>query len=58
MLDWEGTIARRFGYTKQKANVFIVDTSGKVLFHTAGAASQEQLTQIYKILDSKVKARP
>ncbi|MDB6029985.1 MAG: hypothetical protein JWM16_323 [Verrucomicrobiales bacterium] len=58
MLDWEGGVSKDFRYTKEKANVFVVDTTGKVLFHTAGRASPEQFKKVYAILDAALKSIP
>jgi hypothetical protein len=58
MLDWEGGVSKDFRYTKEKANVFAVDGTGKILFHTAGRASAEQLKKVYAIFDAALKSLP
>lgn len=41
LLDWNGTLARRFGYQPDVANVYVFDRRGALRHHLAGTGSPE-----------------
>lgn len=48
MLDWSGSISKAYGYKKGKANIFVMDTNGKIVAKAAGAATETELQNIYR----------
>ncbi|MBC7796773.1 MAG: hypothetical protein H7Z37_07870 [Pyrinomonadaceae bacterium] len=43
MLDWKGDVSQSYGYEKGKANIFLVDKTGRILLKETGEASVENL---------------
>lgn len=39
LLDWEGSVVRRFGYARHLANVYVLDRGGKVIGYASGVAT-------------------
>ncbi len=51
MLDWNGEVARAFGYEKQQAHLFVVTTDGRIILSKTGPASALALADVYQAVD-------
>ena len=51
MLDWSGDVARRFGYEKQRAQLFVIGKDGRIALTQSGAADEQALRQVYREID-------
>ena len=52
LLDWKSVIAKKYGFQKAKANIYIVDPDGILRFRGAGIASKSEIESLYKIIDN------
>lgn len=51
MLDWSGTVAKKYDYTAGAASIVVIDRSGKIMLRTAGVADQASLNRVYGQID-------
>ena len=51
MLDWNGEVARSFGYQKETAQLFVIAKNGRVAFSESGAANEQALARIFREID-------
>ena len=51
MLDWNGEVARAFGYQKQQAHLFVVATEGRIVLSRTGPATALALAEVYQAVD-------
>ena len=56
MLDWEGTVVRRFHCRADEANVFVIDRQGRVTSCFFGAASSASLGALFHSVDLALSA--
>ena len=57
MLDWTGDISRRFGYEKERAQLFVMGQDGRVVLRQSGAANERSLAEVYREIDRLRSAR-
>ncbi|MGE3537421.1 MAG: hypothetical protein AB7N91_08280 [Candidatus Tectimicrobiota bacterium] len=51
MLDWDSRVAQRYGYQQAQANVFIIDTAGRIRLSLLGAVEEIHLQRVFTLLD-------
>lgn len=51
MLDWNGDVARSFGYQKERAQLFVISRDGRVAFSQTGAATEQALSRVFSEID-------
>ena len=47
MLDWQGTVSRRYAYQSGQANLFVIDTQGRIVLKLIGAVDTGKLQQVF-----------
>ena len=47
MLDWHGTVVKRFASEKHVANIYVVDRHGYIVKHPSGPVSDVALLELY-----------
>jgi hypothetical protein len=57
MLDWNGEVARSFGYDKGRAQLFVIGKDGRIAFTQSGAASEQALARVYSEIDRLRRAQ-
>ena len=57
MLDWDGTVARRFDYQRNIANVYIIDPRGVITDHFSGMARQSGLQELTEAIERALAAQ-
>jgi len=58
LLDWQGDVARLYGFEQKLANVYLIDRTGVVRFKTAGKGSAEETARLLAEIDQILKAAP
>ncbi|MEJ7618365.1 MAG: redoxin domain-containing protein [Pyrinomonadaceae bacterium] len=51
MLDWSGSVAKKYDYTSGAASIVVIDRNGRILLRTAGAANDTSLGRVYGQID-------
>ena len=51
MLDWSGTVVKRFGYRPGLANVYAIDRRGRIIEHLAGPWNPTAEREIFQAID-------
>ncbi len=57
MLDWNGEVARSFGYEKARAELFVIGKDGRVALRQSGAANERGLAEVFEAIDRLRVAR-
>jgi len=47
MLDWQGTVSRRYAYQSGQANLFVIDTQGYIVLKIIGAVDTGKLQHVF-----------
>ena len=59
LLDWDGVMRRPpFSFSSEAANVALVDTNGRIVWHYAGVMGREQSSAMYRVLRGLLRAAP
>lgn len=58
MLDWTGTIARAYTYTKGQAQVLLVNTAGDIVFAVTGPVNTQKLAGVLAQIDDLLSTPP
>lgn len=56
LLDFKGDVSKRYGYEKEKANIFIVARDGTVVLKMTGAATPAGLKRVCAEIDELLSA--
>ena len=51
MLDWHGTVSRSYETQSGQANLYVVDTQGRIVLQLVGAVSPERLQRVMAQID-------
>ena len=51
MLDWEGSVVKEFGYTKDVANIYVIDRSGRIVQQVTGAMREAPARELFDQID-------
>jgi len=51
LLDWNGAIARKFGFHDNVANVYVIDRDGVLRYTGSGQAAAAELDPLFHVLD-------
>ena len=51
MLDWDGAVARSFGYENERAELFVIGRDGRVALRRSGPANERALAQVIAEID-------
>ena len=51
LLDWSGDVSKSYGYEKEKANLFVVDKTGRLVAKYLGAATPAELENLYRAIN-------
>jgi hypothetical protein len=54
MLDWSGTVSTEYDYQQGRANVFVIDHSGRILLKVIGAVSDTKLQRVQNAIDQQL----
>ncbi len=54
MLDWEGSVVKRFGYTKGVANIYVIDRLGRIVTQVAGPLNDKALQSLTREIDRAI----
>jgi len=57
MMDWSGDTVKAITYVPEKANVLVVDGSGKILMRINGEANEKSLRELSAVLEGALVAR-
>lgn len=60
MLDWQGTVSRRYAYQSGQANLFVIDAQGHMVLKVIGAVDASKLQQVFTQINALLgsKERP
>lgn len=51
MLDWGGSVVKRFGYEKGVANIYVIDRRGWILKQVTGSVSDDTEEELFREID-------
>ncbi|HXG66229.1 MAG TPA: hypothetical protein VNO70_14095 [Blastocatellia bacterium] len=51
LLDFEGDVARAYGYERDRANIYVIGPAGNIVLKLTGAATGEGLNRVYGEVD-------
>ena len=51
MLDWGGSVVKRFGYEKGVANIYVIDRRGWILKQVTGPVSDDTEEELFREID-------
>ncbi len=51
MMDWSGEATEQYDCHAKEANVFVVDSLGRIVFATYGKATEERISQVEDVVD-------
>ena len=54
MLDWNGSLVKQFGSTKNVANVYVIDRLGRIVKQVTGPASDEAMRELTREIDRAI----
>ena len=54
MLDWDGSVVRRFAYEKDVANIYVIDRGGRIVKQLTGALNDEALRELFREIDRAI----
>ena len=54
MLDWGGSVVKRFGYQKGVANIYVIDRRGCILKQVTGPVSDEAEQELFREIDRAI----
>jgi predicted transcriptional regulator len=52
LLDWQGAIARRYGFRDDVANVYVIDRDGILRYKGSGRGTESDLDPLFRILET------
>lgn len=55
MLDWDGRIAKRYGFDKEALNVIVINKKGRIVLKLVGKATGENQKKVFGVLDGLLK---
>ena len=58
MLDWDGSVVKRFAYEKDVANIYVIDRGGRIVKRLAGAVNNEALRELFREIDGAIADTP
>ena len=58
MLDWGGTVVKRFGFQPGLANVFVIDRRGCIVKHLAGPLNPTAERELFRAIDRAMAESP
>jgi hypothetical protein len=58
MLDWQGTVSRRYAYQSGQANLFVIDAQDHIVLKVIGAVAASKLQQVFTQIDSLLDGIP
>lgn len=51
MLDWGGSVVKKFGHSKGVANLYVIARDGRILRHMAGPYNEESAQVLYGVIE-------
>lgn len=51
MFDWQGTVSKSYAAQSGQANLYLIDTQGRMVLHLVGAVSPEKLQRVMAQID-------
>ncbi len=54
MLDWGGSVVKRFGYEKGVANIYVIDRRGWILKQITGPVSDDAEQELFREIDRAI----
>jgi hypothetical protein len=56
MFDWHGTVSRSYAAQGGQANLYLIDTEGRIVLRLVGAVSPERLGRVMAQIDRLVRS--
>jgi hypothetical protein len=57
MLDWDGSVVRRFGYERGLANIYVIDRRGCIVMRVAGPLNPAVEQELFQAIDRAIADR-
>ena len=57
MLDWDGAVVKQFGYTKDEANIYVIDLRGRILKQVTGPLSDAGWRDLAEEIDRALQGK-
>jgi hypothetical protein len=57
LLDWQGIVAKSYGFHENVSNIYVVDAEGILRFTTSGKGASAELDPLFQLLD-QLTAKP
>lgn len=57
MLDWDGSVVRRFGYERGLANIYVIDRRGCIVMRVAGPVNPTVEQELFQAIDRAIADR-
>src|SRR5271165_768738 len=54
MLDWDGSVAKRFAYEKGVANIYVIDRGGRIVKQLTGPVNDVALRELFSDIDGAI----
>ena len=54
MLDWQGTVSRRYAYQSGQTNLFVIDAQGHIVCKVIGAVDANKLHQVFSQINGLI----
>lgn len=54
MLDWDGSVVKRFAYEKGVANIYVIDRGGRIVKQLTGAVNDVALRELFSDIDGAI----
>jgi hypothetical protein len=54
MLDWDGSVVKRFGYMPGVANIYVIDRRGTILKRITGPANATLEQELFRTIDNAI----
>ena len=58
MLDWGGSVVKRFGYEKGVANIYVIDRRGRILKQVTGPVNDDVEQELFRTIDRAIAGAP
>lgn len=57
LLDWQGIVAKAYGFHEDVSNIYVIDAEGILRFTTSGKGTSAELDPLFQLLD-QLTAKP